>query len=173
MRELLIKVEDKINEMKKRYPVEDFVINYDLTSIRILGRVKFNYGKKVEMNLNKTLLKEFGDVYINEVVVHEFAHIVVRANYPTGYNGYKKVQGHGLEWKNVCYRLGMMSPKSTTTLFSNSESLKSKTNKRSFEYTCGCTTHNLTTRRHNMIINKGKVYLCNHCKNKIEFVKEV
>ena len=168
---LLNKVNEKISEMRSKFKVKDFNVAYDLKSVRTLCSVKF-VGDDYTMNLNKTLLKEFEEVYINEVVVHEFAHIVIKSMFPNGYKGRKKVQGHGREWKRVCCMLGLLNPKSTTSLFSESVSLKSTRKTKTYEYNCGCQTHDITKRRHNLITNKGNKYLCTKCKNEIKFVKE-
>ena len=58
---------------------------------------------QITMLLNPNLLKEFTHDYIQEVVSHEFAHIVIYCLYPSGYNKYNnKVQPHGKEFKAVC-----------------------------------------------------------------------
>jgi SprT protein len=169
-------VENKIKELesivtKKWGDIiipKDFVINYDLDSVRALGMVRKS-SSKIEMRLNPKLLNEFKELYIDEVVVHEYAHLIVDKLYPTGYNNAyrRKVQSHGREFKNVCSLFGIEGS-ATTKLFSKSESLKTtQKSRRTVEYSCECDTHLVTPLMHTKI-TRGAVYTCKKCKCKLE-----
>lgn len=168
------KVQAKINELSKRVEgrckLPTIIVKYDLKSKRVLGSVLHNNFMNITtMRLNEGLLKEFGDKYINEVVVHEFAHIVVRSMYPTGVNRGKKVNAHGKEFKNVCSFFGIEG-KSTTSLFTNSETLKSAVPTKSrkfFVHRCACSEHPVGATVHNKIIC-GARYMCKNCKTDLQ-----
>lgn len=168
------KVSDKVIELKKImrevYPgvkVPTFTIDYSLNSSKTLGRA--NHVQST-MSLNEKILNEFGDLYIDEIVVHEFAHFVVKALYPFGMNSAtrRRVMPHGKEFKKVCAVFGI-SGKSTTNLFSESKVLEEKksTLKR-HPYHCGCRIHEVSTRKHNLIQNKNRVRICKLCKGQLK-----
>ena len=104
MNNLKLKVQKHINEMSKFSEnkwdiVIDPIISYDLDSTRALGQ----YSKCTDtISLNENLLNEFGNLYIEDVVVHEFCHAIINNLYPSGYKGNKKIQPHGKEFKAVC-----------------------------------------------------------------------
>jgi SprT protein len=169
-------VENKIKELEsivtKKWGdtivPKDFVINYDLDSVNALGMIRTR-PNKIEMRLNPKLLNEFKELYIDEVVVHEYAHLIVDKLYPTGYNNLyrRKVQSHGREFKNVCSLFGIEGS-ATTKLFSKSETLQStQKSRRTIEYSCKCDTHLVTPLMHTKITN-GAVYICKKCKCKLE-----
>lgn len=170
MEELKIKVLNKIKELRNIYKVKDFDIVYNLNSHKVIGCVVgiryFYKTGKLTLKLNEQLLKEYGDLYINEVVVHEFGHIVINNIYPSGYNGLKKINTHGKEWKRVCKKLGLTNPKATTNLVKNSEYINSIRKRTMHEYKCGCSTNNihyLSTIRHNRIKRGESEYKCVKC----------
>lgn len=100
--------------------IPKFDIRYDLYGLQILGMA--NYTLQI-MRLHSPLLLEYGNIYIEDVVVHEFAHFVVAHLYPDGRNGDgKKVTGHGKEFKHVCGVFGIEG-KTTTALYCDSKSL--------------------------------------------------
>jgi SprT protein len=166
-------VKAKIKELKayalKEWDIKvTFNIDYKLDSVRTLG--SYHPGTKT-MSLNANLLKEFGTLYIDDIVVHEFAHAVVAKLFPNGLNGRKKVMPHGKEFKAVCSHFGI-DGRATTSLFNNSKSMK-KSNKLTFSYTCDCGhDHQLSKTKHNRIL-KGTNYLCGLCKSRLVKKEEV
>ena len=148
-------------------------ISYNLTSVNTLGTANSYKGT---MRLNKHLLLEFGDVYIDEVVVHEYAHFVVDARRQDG-QYYSRPAPHGREFKNVCRFFGIVG-KATTNKFSNSKFLNEKresldAKKKVFYYECKCPGfRELTTIRHNKIQRGRASYSCGHCKTTLSFVKK-
>jgi len=142
-----------------------FNINYKLDSVRALGT--YHAGTKT-MSLNANLLKEYGTLYIEDVVVHEFAHAVIGLLYPTRMNGYRKVTAHGREFKAVCSHFGI-DGKATTSLFNDSITMK-KSNVTRFSYSCNCGyNHQLTKIKHNKVL-RGSSYRCSMCKAILEKV---
>lgn len=121
------KVEEKISSMRKKikeaFDVEviDFEIRYDLFGLTTLGFSSF--GLQL-MRLHVGLLQECEDIYINDVVVHEFAHLVTPCLYPTGVSrDGRKVTAHGEEFRRICRVLGVEG-KATTDQYANSKTLK-------------------------------------------------
>jgi len=158
------KVFKKFKELQK-IATENFIyvnptIIFDLDSISMVGYYDTNDNT---IHLNEKLLEEFKEDYINEVLVHEFAHAVTWAKFgPT-------VRTHGKEWKAIARKLGLKNPKSTTDLpIVNSKYYKSK-NK--YVYKCNCSEYHLSTRMHNNIQKKRKKYQCKYCKAELKFDK--
>jgi SprT protein len=173
-RDLLAKkqeVIDKIDEMKK-FSKEKWGVTvrvrvvYKLDTEREYGSYCPNH--KV-IDLNKDLLEEYGKLYIDDVVVHEFVHALVDAYFPSGFNGRKRVMDHGKEFKAFCSHFGN-DGKATTSLFSDSK-LKNHARKMAmFEYKCSCRTHTISKIKHNKIL-RGQERICRYCKDTL-IIKE-
>lgn len=177
--ELKSDVLKEIERMMKYFEVPMVNVVYDLDSIQVLGQYHNKYSRTYKtptIRLNEILLKEFGDVYIGDVVIHEFAHHVICSLYPTSYNGRKKVRSHGTEWKTVCWKLGLNSAKATTNLYETSSIFEKKRKRKSttFIYTCGCEgkKHEITKHRHTKILDGSGKYRCNVCGERITFTGE-
>lgn len=140
-------------------------ISYNLDSARALGQ--YSPSTKTII-LNPKLLEEYGTVYIEDTVVHEFAHAVVNYKYPRGYrNGsYKRIMPHGKEFKAVCSHFGN-DGKATSSTFSDSTSIKKVNKQARFTYKCGCQTHEITKTRHNKIL-RGAKYTCKTCRTHLK-----
>ncbi|SUB81403.1 SprT-like family [Pragia fontium] len=103
-----------------------------------------------EIRLNTILLVENGQQFIDEVIPHELAHLLV-------YRQFGRVSPHGSEWQWMMEKvLGV--PASRTHNF-NVRSVQGNT----FPYSCLCQTHLLTVRRHNKILRKESEYRCKKC----------
>jgi len=173
--QVLATIKDLKEKSFDRYGVSpEMKISYDLESIRTLGTA--NYHKGV-MRLNKYLLMEFGELYIKDVVVHEYAHFVVDARRENGEFRTRNVRPHGIEFKSVCSFFGI-SGKATTNSFNNSQYLKSKrnnmnSNKKVFYYGCDCKIpHELSATKHNKITRGCCTYSCKNCKRPLKFIKQ-
>lgn len=114
------------------------------------------YLERNEVRFNPVLLQENGLDFVNQVVPHELAHILV-------YQLFGRVQPHGKEWKMMMETvLGV--PAETYHCFDTASVTKQ------FAYKCDCQIHQLSVRRHNAIVRDGKVYLCKKCKGKLQAV---
>ena len=92
--------------------------------------------EKNEIRLNPVLLLENQQAFIDEVVPHELAHLLV-------WKHFGRVAPHGKEWK------WMM------------ESVLGRKN--TFPYRCQCQQHQLTVRRHNRVMRGEATYRCVRC----------
>lgn len=103
-----------------------------------------------EIRLNPVLLLENQQAFIDEVVPHELAHLLV-------WTVFGRVAPHGKEWKWMMETvLGV--PARRTHQFATA-SVRQK----SFPYRCRCQQHMLTVRRHNRVLRGESQYRCVHC----------
>ena len=111
------------------------------------------YLQQNEIRLNPVLLAENGAAFIQQVVPHELAHLLV-------YQQFGRVQPHGKEWKMMMEQvLGV--PAHIYHKFSTASVVKQ------FSYECGCQTHLLSVRRHNTIQRNQRSYICRKCKQSL------
>ncbi|MEI2265613.1 SprT family zinc-dependent metalloprotease [Erwinia sp. CGal63] len=107
-----------------------------------------------EIRLNPVLLLENQQAFINEVVPHELAHLLV-------WKHFGRVAPHGKEWKWMMESV-LEVPARRTHQFAV-ESVRS----RSFPYRCACQQHQLTVRRHNRVTRGESEYRCVHCGERL------
>lgn len=103
-----------------------------------------------EIRLNPVLLMENQQAFIDEVVPHELAHLLV-------WQHFGRVAPHGKEWKWMMETV-LNVPARRTHRFAM-DSLPRKT----FPYHCACQNHQLTVRRHNRVLRGEAEYRCVHC----------
>ncbi|MCK3655286.1 SprT family protein [Pasteurellaceae bacterium Macca] len=114
------------------------------------------YLQQNEVRFNPVLLTENAAEFIQQVVPHELAHILV-------YQQFGRVQPHGKEWQMMMETvLGV--PAETYHCFDVSSVVGKQ-----YAYRCACQTHQLTQRRHNGVL-AGKRYLCRRCKAPLQAV---
>ncbi len=92
-------------------------------------------------------------------VPHEVAHYIIYSLY-----GPKAVRPHGREWKELMLQFGV-TPSRTNTL--NLDGIPTRRQKR-HSYKCHCTDHQLTSRRHNQIIEGRAKFFCRACKAELQ-----
>lgn len=106
--------------------------------------------QQYEIRLNPVLLLENLQAFIDEVVPHELAHLLV-------WKHFGSKAPHGKEWKWMMESvLGV--PARRTHQF-ELDSVRRQT----FPYRCGCQLHQLTVRRHNRVLRGEATYRCVHC----------
>ncbi|WP_448906671.1 SprT family zinc-dependent metalloprotease [Haemophilus parahaemolyticus] len=114
------------------------------------------YLQQNEIRLNPVLLVENGATFIQQVVPHELAHLLV-------YQQFGRVQPHGKEWKMMMEQvLGV--PAHIYHKFSTMSVAKQ------FSYQCDCQTHLLSVRRHNAIQRNQHNYICRNCSQLLRFL---
>ncbi|BDH44636.1 protein SprT [Salmonella enterica subsp. enterica serovar Choleraesuis] len=106
--------------------------------------------EKNQIRLNPVLLLENEQAFIDEVVPHELAHLLV-------WSHFGRVPPHGKEWRWMMESvLGV--PASRTHSFD-----LSTLRPQSFLYHCDCQPHQLTIRRHNRVMRGETQYRCRQC----------
>lgn len=105
------------------------------------------------IKFNAILFKQNKEEFLQQVVAHEVAHLVV-------YQQYGKVRPHGKEWQMVMRNV-FNCPANTTHSLDISDVIGQQ-----FSYQCQCSSHQLSIRRHNKIL-KGARYICKKCNNEL------
>lgn len=103
-----------------------------------------------EIRLNAILLMENQLAFIDEVVPHELAHLLV-------WKHFGRVAPHGKEWKWMM-EVVLEVPARRTHQF-EVQSVRKNT----FPYRCCCQQHQLTVRRHNKVLRGESEYRCVKC----------
>lgn len=103
-----------------------------------------------EIRLNPALLLANQQRFIDEVIPHELAHLLV-------YRQFGRVAPHGKEWRWMMATV-LHTPPSRTHQFDLS-AVRTMT----YPYRCGCQHHALTVRRHNRIQRGETQYRCRVC----------
>lgn len=110
--------------------------------------------KEWEIRLNPVLLLENQQPFIDEVVPHELAHLLVYARFG-------KTAPHGQQWRWMMESV-LNVPARRTHQFATA-SVQGKT----FPYECACRRHELTLRRHNRVIKGESEYRCRSCGKRL------
>lgn len=106
-----------------------------------------------ELRFNPILLAENGQAFIDEVVPHEYAHLLV-------YALAGDVAPHGAEWRWMMEEI-LAVPANRTHQFPTENSRVRQYQK--FSYHCSCQTHQLSTIRHNRLLRGDAQYHCKKC----------
>jgi SprT protein len=119
------------------------------------------YGRK-ELMFQLDLAEHHQEDFINETVPHEVAHYVDDLVYGNKYaNGRRQV--HGPRWKYIMTRVYGLNPDRCHN-YDTSVTITRKQDR--YEYTCGCTTHKISTTLHNKIL-RGNPRSCMRCRQRI------
>ncbi len=103
----------------------------------------------------------FAKYFANNLAVtvpHEVAHYVTDRLY-----GLRNIRPHGVEWKTVMRSLGA-DPCVTASYDLSGVPVRRQ---RRFSYRCECSTHQLSSCRHNKIQRGQSSYLCRRCGSAI------
>ncbi|MBJ7538226.1 SprT family zinc-dependent metalloprotease [Marinomonas sp. C1424] len=114
---------------------------------------------KNQIRFNPFMYNQNPQAFLESVVPHEVAHMVVYQIY--GLN----VKPHGKEWQAVMRKVFGLSPNRTHTF-------EVPPPKQAFEYHCACQTHQFTKRRHSKA-QKGTEYICKLCQSSLKFSIEI
>lgn len=100
-----------------------------------------------EIQLNSTMLRENQQAFIDEVVPHELAHLIV-------FKQFGRVKPHGKEWQYIMSEILGKKPKTTHEF---------NIIRNDYLYYCNCQNHHLTKIRHNKIQHNNIQYICRKC----------
>lgn len=109
-----------------------------------------------EIRLNPVLLLANKTPFIEEVIPHELAHLLV-------YRQFGRVAPHGKEWRWMMINVLHTEPRRTHDF----DLATVRTN--TFHYLCGCQSHQLTVRRHNRILRGEAQYRCRQCGDVLRY----
>lgn len=144
MHALRTKLQLANQQLKRSYPEPELIYQQRGTAAGTAWLEKW------EIRLNPVLLLENQQAFVDEVVPHELAHLLV-------WKHFGRVAPHGKEWQWMMeHVLGV--PARRTHQFAVS-SVRNNT----FSYRCRCQLHQLTIRRHNRVLRGEAQYRCVHC----------
>lgn len=161
-RQLKMQIQRRLRDclkMAELYFQRDFpmpTLSYDVRGLK----AGVTYLQQYSIKLNRTLLLENPQQFIQQVVPHELAHLIV-------YQQFGRVKPHGAEWQAVMNKIFQL-PADTCHQFDVSN-VRGKT----FAYQCQCQTHQLSIRRHNKIQQKSAVYFCKKCQSTLIFSDKI
>lgn len=135
---------------------------FDLIPVRfnLTGTVAGMYrlqNDRPEIRYNPYLFSKYFSENLSETVPHEVAHYIVHKIHD------RKVRPHGPEWKQVMREFGAEPVRTCNFDLSGIPVRKY----RRFEYQCGCRSHSVTARTHNMISNEVRQYFCKSCRQEL------
>lgn len=110
-----------------------------------------------ELRFNPALFAANYQAFLDEVVPHEVAHLLVHALWGAG-RGKARVLPHGRQWQSVMREVFNLEP-STTHSFDLAVLAQP-----SVTYACACQQHQLSIRRHNKVARGEANYHCRRCK---------
>lgn len=114
------------------------------------------YLRENEIRLNPVLLQENGFVFVQQVVPHELAHLLV-------YQQFGRVRPHGKEWKAMMEQVLGVPAHIYHTFDTSSVATQ-------YAYQCGCQIHKLSVRRHNAIQQNQRSYICKKCQQSLRLI---
>ena len=128
----------------------------NLKGYRLIGQCKKVSKNIYIVRLHTKLLEKFGQVYLDDVLVHEIAHAVQMEIYP-------KSKPHSKEWKSIVEILSQKQYSIKNKIDYGLEEISK--NRRRFIYTCKCMEHNISAIIHKRISQKTHSYSCKKCKS--------
>lgn len=137
----------------------DIPVLFDLKG-RAAGMYRVRSGQRV-IRYNPYIFAKYYDENLSETVPHEVAHYVTDVLY-----GLKSIRPHGSEWKSVMQLFGVTANRTANYDLAG---LPKRTHKL-FNYSCGCRTFELTSRRHNKVLRGTGQYQCRDCGEKLSYI---
>ncbi len=123
------------------------------------GMYRVQRGER-RIRYNPWIFARYFDDSLAVTVPHEVAHYVTDCLY-----GLSRVRPHGAEWQAVVHALGA-SARVTGCYDLSGLPLRRQ---RRFAYRCGCSSHQLSTVRHNRVQRGEARYLCRQCREAIVY----
>jgi len=135
-----------------RYSPASVAVTFDLTG-SAAGMYRVHGAERV-IRYNPYIFAKYFANNLAVTVPHEVAHYVTDRLY-----GLRNIRPHGAEWKTVMRSLGA-DPCVTASYDLSGVPVRRQ---RRFSYRCECSTHQLSSCRHNKIQRGQSSYLCRRC----------
>lgn len=116
------------------------------------------YLQRNEMRFNAFMLAQDPAKFIENVVPHEVAHIIVHQIYGD------KVRPHGPEWRGVMEHIFHVDAART-------HDFDVPKPRNVYTYQCQCQVHEFTAHRHGRAV-RGTQYVCKICRSPLKYVKK-
>ncbi len=126
-------------------------IRFDLRG-QSAGQFRVDRAGHCLIRYNGALLTRHGADFLRRTVPHETAHYVAYRLYG------RTIRPHGPEWQDIMRQFGARPDRCHGYDVSGLEARQV----RLFPYHCGCSSHRLTSIRHNRV-SRGQRYLCRRC----------
>lgn len=130
-------------------------IRYDLAGTSAGQYMRRKTGQHPHLlRFNPYLLALYPDESLQTTIPHEVAHYAVAL-----VHGNRRLRPHGAEWRQMMKWLGV-SPERTHEFDVTRVPRRAQ---RRWTYICSCSTHELSTTRHNRVLG-GNRYYCRKCR---------
>ena len=133
-------------------------IQFDLTG-RAAGMYLSGQTQK-RIRFNPYIFAKFFQDNLNTTVPHEVSHYISDILYGLG-----NIRPHGIEWQQIMQSFGV---EATRTCNYDLEGIPVRRYRR-YSYHCSCTSHSLTSRRHNKVCRGEMRYSCRLCGDELLF----
>ncbi|HYQ73001.1 MAG TPA: SprT-like domain-containing protein [Gammaproteobacteria bacterium] len=136
----------------------DIPVRFDLRG-RAAGMYRVRNGKR-EIRYNPHLFSKYFSDNLANTVPHEVAHYVTDV-----LHGLRRVRPHGPEWRAVMRAFGA-EPVATCRYDLDGIPVRRQ---RRFHYRCDCSTHSISSVRHNRIRDGRVRYHCRRCRAPLSY----
>jgi SprT protein len=127
-------------------------VRFDLRG-RAAGMYRVREGRRW-IRYNPWIFARHPEDSLGQTIPHEVAHYIADALY-----GLRNIRPHGVEWQAVMHALGA-EPRATGRY--DLEGIPVRRQRR-YDYHCDCTTHQLSSCRHNRVRRREMTYVCRYC----------
>ena len=134
------------------------LISFDLTG-RTAGMYRVRQ-RRQEIRYNPYIFGKYFSDNLANTVPHEVAHYLADELF-----GARNIRPHGMEWQAIMCKLGV---KPAVTCQYDLSGIPQRRQRR-FDYSCGCTTHAISTVRHNRVQGGKGSYLCRQCRQPLVY----
>lgn len=115
------------------------------------------------IGINMALAMQHGEAFLNQVVPHEYCHLITRRFYPFAR------QSHGPEWKGVMVRFGQPPVRCHNFDVSAVRGQGVRGQSSRHQMKCNCRTHVVTANRVTKW-RRGTPYCCTKCGSRLTYV---
>ena len=133
-------------------------VMFDLSG-RTAGMFKL-VGRRGWIRYNPWIFAKYFEENLNDTVPHEVAHFVVHQLYGT-----RGVKPHGRQWRAVMERFGADQG---VTFTLDLEGIPQR-QQRTHPYRCGCRVHDVSSTRHNRVVQGVGRYHCRICGDELSY----